>query len=56
MWLEGGSGPDTDFSVLGYNQARGQWDRLGPLWVQGKALIKGSMGKAPDGKRFFSIL
>ena len=38
----------------GHNQARGQGGRLGPLWVQGKALVGGS-GALPDGKRF-SIL
>ena len=36
----------------GHNQARGQGGRLGPLWVQGKALVGGSGGEAPDGKRF----
>ena len=50
------SGPDLDFRVLGgHNQTRGQGGCLGPLWVQGKALVGGSGGKAPDGKPF-SIL
>ena len=32
----------------------GEWSRgpLGPFWVQSKALIGGSGGEDPDGKRF----
>ena len=51
------AGPDPDFRVSGgHNQARGQGGRLGPLWVQGKALVGGSGGKVPDGKRFLVFL
>ena len=47
------TGPDPDFRVFGgHNQVRGQGGRLGPLWVQGKGLVGGSGGEAPDGKRF----
>ena len=48
-------GPDPDLSMLGgrggSNRARG---RLGPLWVQGKALTRdeGAKPPPPDGKRF----
>ena len=45
------TGPDSDICVFGgHNQVMGQGGRLGPLWVQGKALVGGSGGEAPDGK------
>ena len=46
------SGPDPDFSVLGAQQGEGSRGSLCPLWVQGKAVVGGSGGVAPDGKRF----